>query len=66
VQRILEPSIADLCAPGAIEVERLESGGRLHDVPFFRVEGERVWGATAMILAEFLALIGCPPRQGAP
>jgi hypothetical protein len=26
------------------------------DVPYFAVEGAHVWGATAMVLAEFLAL----------
>jgi len=25
-------------------------------VPFFDLDGEKVWGATAMILAEFLAV----------
>lgn len=28
----------------------------LMDVPYFAVEGAKVWGATAMVLAEFLAL----------
>ena len=27
-----------------------------YQVPFFDVAGNKVWGATAMILAEFLAL----------
>lgn len=27
------------------------------DVPFFDIDGEKVWGATAMVLAEFLALV---------
>jgi 8-oxo-dGTP pyrophosphatase MutT (NUDIX family) len=27
------------------------------DVPYFEIDGEQVWGATAMILAEFLAVI---------
>ncbi len=63
VRRILEPRIADLCDPEAISVERLERDGRVHDVPFLRVDGEQVWGATAMVLAEFLALVGCPPRR---
>ena len=26
------------------------------EVPYFAFEGEKVWGATAMILAEFLAV----------
>jgi hypothetical protein len=28
------------------------------DVPYYDVHGERVWGATAMVLAEFLDLLG--------
>ena len=27
------------------------------DAPYFEVEGAHVWGATAMVLAEFLALL---------
>ena len=26
------------------------------DVPFYDIDGEKVWGATAMVLAEFSAL----------
>jgi hypothetical protein len=28
------------------------------DAPTFLVDGTEVWGATAMVLAEFLALVG--------
>lgn len=31
------------------------------EVPYFEVAGERVWGATAMVLAEMLTVIGTPP-----
>ncbi len=31
------------------------------NVPYFEIDGETVWGATAMILAEFLALLRPPP-----
>ncbi len=27
-------------------------------IPLFRVAGQEIWGATAMVLAEFLALLG--------
>jgi hypothetical protein len=37
--------------------------GRTIETPYFLVDGEAVWGATAMILAEFLALLGCPPAR---
>jgi len=33
-------------------------GGRTHRVPCFEVDGRQIWGATAMILAEFLSLVG--------
>ena len=28
------------------------------DVPYFDIDNLRIWGATAMVLAEFLALVG--------
>jgi hypothetical protein len=28
-----------------------------YDIPYFEIEGARVWGATAMILAEFIAVL---------
>jgi len=27
------------------------------DVPYFDIDGEKVWGATAMVLAEFCAIL---------
>ena len=27
-------------------------------MPYFDLDGEQVWGATAMVLAEFVALLG--------
>jgi hypothetical protein len=34
--------------------------GRSIDTPAFRVGGDEIWGATAMVLAEFLTLLGWP------
>ena len=61
VARILEVPLARLQDPTVLRVERREFKGRFYDVPFFAVDGEKVWGATAMILAEFLELLGSPP-----
>ncbi|NJK82808.1 MAG: hypothetical protein HC912_02345 [Saprospiraceae bacterium] len=36
---------------------QLASGLQLKDVPHFDVKGNRVWGATAMILVELLAVL---------
>jgi hypothetical protein len=35
-----------------------DSGGRRLVAPAFRVGDSEIWGATAMVLAEFLSLLG--------
>jgi len=61
VARLLEVPLALLEDEDTIRYERrtFERQNRLVDVevPFFDVHGEKGWGATAMVLAEFLALI---------
>jgi 8-oxo-dGTP pyrophosphatase MutT (NUDIX family) len=61
VARIIEPSIALLRDPVTVKRERRtrEVGGQAIeiDVPFFDIESEKVWGATAMVLAEFCAIL---------
>jgi len=59
VDRVLEPSLEQL--EGSLGVETRQRGGVDYEVPFILVEGHKVWGATAMILAELLTLIGRPP-----
>lgn len=61
VEAVLEPSLADLGSASVVGLERRGSGEAAFEVPFLLVEGQRVWGATAMVLAEFLALVGLPP-----
>jgi 8-oxo-dGTP pyrophosphatase MutT (NUDIX family) len=61
VARILEVPLAVLRDPSVVR-ERARTrdfGGRTIEiaVPYFEIDGEHVWGATAMVLAEFLALI---------
>lgn len=60
VARILEVPIDEL-RPDRIlhETQTREAMGKTYDVeiPYFSVEGYKVWGATAMALAEFLALL---------
>ena len=61
VARLLEVPLALLEDEETVRLERrtFERQNRLVDVevPFFDVHGEKVWGATAMVIAEFLALI---------
>ena len=57
VSRILEPSIASLASPNNWSCKRSERRGNPIEVPFFKVGNLEVWGATAMVLAELLALL---------
>jgi 8-oxo-dGTP pyrophosphatase MutT (NUDIX family) len=61
VARLLEVPLALLRDPTNVrrETQTRELAGEIYDVeiPYFFVEGHKVWGATAMALAEFLALI---------
>ena len=61
VDRVLETPLDELSDPRSLGVVKRVQDGVDCEVPFLLVEGKRVWGATAMILAELLALIGRPP-----
>jgi 8-oxo-dGTP pyrophosphatase MutT (NUDIX family) len=60
VERVIEAPLTHLRAPGTVQWEqrvRERPPLVLMDVPYFDVDGARVWGATAMVLAEFLAVL---------
>jgi 8-oxo-dGTP pyrophosphatase MutT (NUDIX family) len=60
VERLIEMPVTRLLQKDAVEwEERMRSlpPGGMMNVPYFAVDGARVWGATAMVLAEFIALI---------
>jgi 8-oxo-dGTP pyrophosphatase MutT (NUDIX family) len=62
VARILEVPVADLLRDRHFRsAERVRDGYTL-TVPAFHVCGEEIWGATAMVLAEFLVLLGWTGR----
>jgi len=62
VARILEVPLERFRDPGLVKHERRarEVGGQTFqiNVPYFDIDGEMVWGATAMALAEFLEILG--------
>jgi 8-oxo-dGTP pyrophosphatase MutT (NUDIX family) len=58
VARILEPAIDSLMAPDCVVHARRARDGVAMTVPGFHLEGVEIWGATAMVLAEFLSLLG--------
>lgn len=68
VARIIEAPIAALIDPARQIIETWPFRGQDYQIPLFHVDGEKVWGATAMIVGELLALLGWPPvpRPAAP
>ncbi|HWF85174.1 MAG TPA: CoA pyrophosphatase [Vicinamibacterales bacterium] len=70
----LRPSDAEVAQILAVDVDELRDpanflthdrvrDGRALAVPGFHVHGYEIWGATAMILAEFLVLLGWTPTD---
>ena len=61
VARIIEAPVSRLSDPALVkrEIRTLIVKGQSVDVdvPYFDVDGEKVWGATAMVLAEFCAIL---------
>lgn len=58
VQRIIPTRISELFVPETSKTTTLEVGDQLKlDTPYFEIDKEMVWGATAMILGEFMQLL---------
>jgi len=57
VQCLYEVSIDDLRDPSSQGLETREDKGRHYRVPFVRVADQKLWGATAMVVSELLALL---------
>jgi 8-oxo-dGTP pyrophosphatase MutT (NUDIX family) len=60
VAEVIEVPVSHLAAPENSRREVRTIGGRRIDVPFYEYQGSEIWGGTAMVLAEFLALLGRP------
>jgi 8-oxo-dGTP pyrophosphatase MutT (NUDIX family) len=61
VARIIEAPVSLLSDPAVVRRElrtRTVNGQSIDvNVPFYDIDGEKVWGATAMVLAEFCAIL---------
>jgi 8-oxo-dGTP pyrophosphatase MutT (NUDIX family) len=57
VEQVIEPALALLLDPGCIRHRPRLSDRLFQDVPYFALDGWQVWGATAMVLSEFLAVV---------
>ena len=62
VARILEVAIDELIRPLSLRMHETVRDGTVSIVPRFHVQGLEIWGATAMVLAEFLVLLGWQPE----
>jgi 8-oxo-dGTP pyrophosphatase MutT (NUDIX family) len=56
VDQLLEVPLLHLLNPQNRLEEEWQLRGRVANVPFFAVQGQRIWGATAMMLSELLSL----------
>ena len=57
VERVIEVPIKTLLEPNNVgECQRMNHG-KTRMVPCYRINGDYIWGATAMILSEFLSII---------
>jgi 8-oxo-dGTP pyrophosphatase MutT (NUDIX family) len=57
VAEVLEVALTTLLDPATVHEEDWELRGMRVRVPFFELNEHKVWGATAMVLSEFVALI---------
>jgi 8-oxo-dGTP pyrophosphatase MutT (NUDIX family) len=58
VARVLEIPVASLMDPQAFAWRTMERDGEVFRVPTLVAEGAAIWGATAMVVAEFLTMLG--------
>jgi 8-oxo-dGTP pyrophosphatase MutT (NUDIX family) len=63
VARILEVGVAELWNPSHLSSLTIARDGREIVAPSFHLDGVHIWGATAMVLAEFLTLLGWRPQS---
>jgi 8-oxo-dGTP pyrophosphatase MutT (NUDIX family) len=57
VAELIETPLAALLDPRTVRTEEWEIRGEVWPIPFYQFGPHKVWGATAMILAEFVALL---------
>ena len=57
VAELIEAPLDALLDPATVRVEDWELRGGIWPIPFYQFGPHKVWGATAMILSEFVALL---------
>lgn len=61
VTAVIEVPLADLADADRLRVETRAIAGADRRIPYFALGDEKLWGATAMILAELLWILGVAP-----
>jgi 8-oxo-dGTP pyrophosphatase MutT (NUDIX family) len=57
VRYIIETTLSNLLDPGNQKHKSMIIGDSEIDIPYFDIDGDHIWGATAMIIAEFLEVL---------
>jgi len=60
IERVIEVPVAALLDGANVRVERWTRSGASRDVYFYDYAGDTIWGATARILRDYLAIIAAP------
>ncbi len=60
VSFIIETCMDELSDPSIIKEKSMEVSGQLITVPYYHYRGLHIWGATAMIISEFLEIYSNP------
>jgi 8-oxo-dGTP pyrophosphatase MutT (NUDIX family) len=57
VEQVVEVNLETLLDPGCVRHRPRLRDSLFQDVPYFALDGAQVWGATAMVLSEFLDIV---------
>jgi 8-oxo-dGTP pyrophosphatase MutT (NUDIX family) len=58
VEKVISASLSEFTQPDAIRYKTIKGrDGQLYEVPCYMVQDEIIWGATAMMLSELIAII---------
>jgi 8-oxo-dGTP pyrophosphatase MutT (NUDIX family) len=63
VQYLIESTLDELLDPGAVAHGHWDHHGRSIRAPYYKVNREKIWGATAMMLCELLQLAASLPSH---
>jgi len=66
VARIFRVPLSYFADDRNVDIQRIEFEGKEREVYFYRYDGETIWGATALIIRNFLRIIGLLEQEKPP